>query len=236
MKINFEKIKDLNFSTNEAYKTLRTNIMFCGDDIKTITVTSSLPNEGKSEVSFFLAKAFSEGGYKTLFIDADIRKSVTVSRYSVDKETVGLTHYLAGKKKIDQIIYETSIDNLDVIFTGQSSPNPSELLGNERFARLIAETREKYDYVIIDCPPLGSVIDAAVVAKVSDGTAIVVAADGVSYKVAQNTKKQLEQGGVRILGVILNKIETGGKGYGYGYGKRYGYGYGYGYGYENKEE
>ena len=69
MKINFEKIKELNFSTNEAYKTLRTNIMFCGDDIKTITVTSSLPNEGKSEVSFFLSKAFSEGGYKTLFID-----------------------------------------------------------------------------------------------------------------------------------------------------------------------
>lgn len=124
--IRFENIKDLDFKTNEAYKRVRTNITFSGEDIRVVAVTSSIPNEGKSEVSFRLAQAFAEDGKKVLYIDADIRKSVTVARYGVDRETKGLSHYLSGQtKNLEDVIYETNIDNLSMIFTGAKAPNPA---------------------------------------------------------------------------------------------------------------
>lgn len=239
MKVNFEKRKELDFKTNEAYKTLRTNISFSGDDVHVIVLTSSVPNEGKSAVSFNLACALAEDGKRVLYIDADIRKSVTIARYGVDIETKGLSHYLSGQSKLEHIIYETNIDNFDIIFTGQAAPNPSELLGNDHFKTLIEVAREEYEYVIIDCPPLGSVIDAAIVAKECDGAIIVIETDNASYKIVQRVKKQLEQSGCRILGAVLNKVEMGGKGY-YGkgyYGNYYGRYYGdYGSYGGNKEE
>ena len=218
MKVNFEKRKELDFKTNEAYKTLRTNISFSGDDIRVIALTSSVPNEGKSAVSFNLAYSLAEDGKHVLYIDADIRKSVTIARYGVDIETKGLTHYLSGQSDLKNIIYETNIENFSIIFTGQTAPNPSELLGNDRFKALLQAAREEYEYVIIDCPPLGSVIDAAIVAKECDGAIIVIETDNASYKIVQRVKKQLEQSGCRILGAVLNKVEMGGKGY---YGKGY---------------
>ena len=229
--IIFENKKELDFKTNEAYKRVRTNITFSGEDIRVIAVTSSIPNEGKSEVSFRLAESFAEDGKKVLFIDADIRKSVTVARYGVDKETKGLSHYLSGQtKELADIIYETNISNLSIIFTGAKAPNPAELLGRPRFAKMIETLREQYDMVVIDCPPLGSVIDAVLVAKNCDGTILVIESDAISYKLAQGVKKQLDQSDCKILGVILNKVQTSGKGY-YGYYKGY-YGYydDYGYG------
>ena len=233
--IRFENIKDLDFKTNEAYKRVRTNITFSGEDIRVVAVTSSIPNEGKSEVSFRLAQAFAEDGKKVLYIDADIRKSVTVARYGVDRETKGLSHYLSGQtKNLEDVIYETNIDNLSMIFTGAKAPNPAELLGRPKFAKMIETLREQYDFIVIDCPPLGSVIDAVLVAKNCDGTVLVVESDNVSYKVVQNVKKQLDQSECKILGVILNKVQSGGKGY-YGYYKGY-YGYYDDYGYGNDDE
>lgn len=222
--ITFENLKELDFKVNESYKRIRTNISFSGDNIKAIALTSSVPNEGKTEVSFNIARSMAEDGKKTLYIDADIRKSVVLARYGVDKETKGLSHYLSGQSKsVDEIIYTTNVPNLDVIFTGTKSPNPAELLGNEKFEKLVKDAKEKYDYIIIDCPPLGSVIDAVLVAKVCDGAIIVIEADNVSYKVVQGVKKQLEAGDCKILGAILNKVQSSGKGY-YGYYKGY-YGY-----------
>ncbi len=233
--IRFENKKELDFKTNEAYKRVRTNITFSGEDIQVVAVTSSVPNEGKSEVSFRMAESFAEDGKKVLYIDADIRKSVTIARYGVDRETKGLSHYLSGQvKNLDEIIYETDIQNFSVIFTGAKAPNPAELLGRPRLAKMIETLREQFDMIVIDCPPLGSVIDAVLVAKNCDGTVLVVESDAISYKVVQNVKKQLDQSECKILGVILNKVQTGGKGY-YGYYKGY-YGYYDDYGYGNNED
>ena len=232
--IRFENIKDLDFKTNEAYKRVRTNITFSGEDIRVVAVTSSIPNEGKSEVSFRLAQAFAEDGKKVLYIDADIRKSVTVARYGVDRETKGLSHYLSGQtKNLEDVIYETNIDNLSMIFTGAKAPNPAELLGRPKFANMLETLKGQYDFIILDCPPLGSVIDAVLVAKNCDGTILVIESDNVSYKMVQNVKKQLDQSDCKILGVVLNKVQSGGKGY-YGYYKGY-YGYYDDYGYGSEE-
>lgn len=225
--INFTKLAELDNKTKEAYKTLRTNITFCGDEIKSIVFTSSVPNEGKSKVSFETAKALAEDEKKVLFIDADIRKSVTMARYDVDAEIVGLTHYLAGKEPLENVVYETNIKNFHCIFTGANVPNPAELLGKSRMEKMIVQMREQYDYIIFDCPPLASVIDAAVVAKHCDGAVIVVETDNVSHRIVQQVKDQLIKSGCQLLGVVLNKVEMSGKGY---YGKYYGGYYGKYYG------
>lgn len=226
--LNIElKSEKLDFRTLEAFKTLRTNIEFSGEDIKTVCITSSTPNEGKSRVSFGLAKTFAENGKKTLLIDADLRKSVMRSRYKTAKVRLGLTNYLAGMAPLDECICVTNLDNLCMVFAGPVPPNPSELLGNQRFKTMIDAMRQCFDIVIIDTPPLGSVIDTAVVAKNCDGAVIVIEAGIISYHFARKVKEQLSVTGCRILGCVLNKVNMSGKGY---YGKYYGRYYGKYYG------
>lgn len=223
----FLKRKELDYRTNESYKTLRTNIQFCGDDVKVLTFTSCTPNEGKSSVSFNLAVSFAEVGKKVILIDADLRKSVLIGRYKVGKVENGLSHYLSGQTDLDNVVCNTNFDNLDIIFAGSYCPNPSELLEHSRFSELISKLRAEYDYVIIDTPPLGSVIDSAIVAKISDGTVLVIETNEISYRFAQKVKEQLQKSGCRILGAVMNKVVMDNKGY-YGryYGKYYGKYYG----------
>ncbi|HHT57147.1 CpsD/CapB family tyrosine-protein kinase [Herbinix luporum] len=224
--VEINKLVRLDFQGREAYKTLRSNIQFCGSDIKIIGLTSCIPNEGKSSVSLNLAISMAEAGKKTVFVDADLRKSVLVGRYRINQSLRGLAHYLSGINSKDDIIYQSNIDNLYMIFSGPVPPNPSELLGGEKFTDLIKKLSEEYDYVIIDTPPLGSVIDSAVIAKVCNGMILVIEANNISYKFAQKVKQQLEMTGCPILGAVLNKVDISEKGYGKYYGKYYGHEYG----------
>jgi len=221
--LRFDKSED--YRIKEAFKTLRTNIEFSGADLKVIAVTSCTPNEGKSSVAMELAKAFAEAGKRTLLIDADMRKSVLVGRYKTGAVRLGLTHILVGREKLSDVICKTNFPKLYMIFAGPVPPNPSELLGGENFETLVNKTKQLFDYVIVDTPPLGSVIDAAVAAKKCDGTILVVENNAVSYKFVQNVKAQLDKSGSRILGVVLNKVDMSTKSYGH-YGKYYGKYYG----------
>ena len=228
----------------EAIKTLRTNIQFAGANIKVILMSSCFPNEGKSDVAFQLCREFGKINKKVLMVDADIRKSAFVSRYQIKEKIKGLTHYLSGQAEMDEVIYSTNYENVDMIFAGSLAPNPTELLESNEMEVLLKQVREEYDYVIIDTPPVASMSDAMIVARWCDGSLIVIEAERVSYRIAQKVKQNLVSTGCRVLGVILNKVDTSsqryygyyGKKYGY-YGK-YGYGYGYGgyYGHESSEK
>lgn len=205
---SYSYYKDKNdFKLTEAYKTLRTNITFCGDDVKVIAITSCMPNEGKSTVSWNITCAMAETGKRILFIDADLRKSVMVGRLKVGKEVLGLSHLLSGQAELGEVVMETNIPNLHTIFAGSVPPNPAELLGNKRFKALIEVLRNRFDYIIVDTPPLGSVIDSAIVSTVCDGVIMVIASGGVSYKFARDVKAQLEKSDCKILGAILNKVD-----------------------------
>ena len=225
--VTFNAIEKLDFRTKESYKTLRTNLEFSGKDRRVISVTSSTPNEGKTSVSFQLAISIAEGGKKVILVDADLRKSVLKGRYKSNASRYGLSHYLSGQASISDISCKTNIPNFYVIFSGPVPPNPSELLGNDAFQLLLEYLKKEYDYVVVDTPPLGSVIDGAVAAQHCDGTLIVIESGAISYKFAQKVTEQLKKVGCRILGVILNKVNMSGKGY-YGayYGKYYGKYYG----------
>ena len=236
------------FQIQESFKALRTNLQFSGSDVKTFAVTSSLPNEGKSFISVELAISLAEFGKKVLLLDCDLRKSVLVSKYVNYTGINGLSQYLSGQASIEDVTYATQINGLCVIFSGPFPPNPVELLGGQTFKSLIEKSRELFDYIIIDTPPLGQVIDSAVVASICDGAILVIAENQINYRLAQNVKNQLEKSNCRILGAILNMTgDSRGKHYGRHYGKYYNkfygkyysnyynygggeYTYGYGYG------
>lgn len=230
--INLKLEGNSNFFIQEAYKVFRSNLQFCGQDIKTIVVTSCYENEGKSTISLQLGKSFAELNKKVLVIDADMRKSVMAGRNASIQNAHGLSEILTGLDSFENSVCHTQYEGLDVVFSGKYPPNPVELLGSVHFESLLNDVREIYDYVIIDTAPLGLVIDAAVIAPNCDGTVIVMS-DKVKYSVAREVIDQLEKSNAKILGVVRNKISAKRgigyykKGY-YKYGYRYGYGYGYG--------
>lgn len=226
-KINIT-IDEKKYAQREQIKTLRTNIQFCGDDKKVIMVTSCLPGEGKTEISIELAKSFAEMGKKVILLDLDIRKSVMLSRLNIGTKLEGVSHFLSGQCTFSDTIVATNIPGLHLVLAGPAVPNPTELLESKRFMSMIEALRGAFDYVIIDCPPLGLVIDAAIIAKQCDGSIIVLESGETKYRLAQQVKAKLERAEVPILGVVLNKVEMKkNKGY---YSKYYGTKYGEYYG------
>ncbi len=224
IKFNFENSND--YYIREAFKVLRTNIQFCGADIKVIALTSCESNEGKTFVCIELARAMAEGGHKVLFIDTDMRKSVIASRYTEETGFVGLSHYLSGMAGRDEVIYTVENGGFDLIFAGIFPPNPVELLGSNCFRQLLEEEKENYDYILIDTPPVGMVIDGAVVSACCDSAIIVVSAGVISYRFVQQVKQQIEKSGCHVLGVVLNHVHKLNGAYSkkyYGNYKGYGY-------------
>ena len=219
----------------EAFNTLRTNILFSGKNIKSIVVTSCMAHEGKSTISFETARNLAESGKKVLLVDADLRRSVMVTRHTKDRGLMGLSQVLSGQIEADDAICQTQVGGLDILFAGPYPPNPTELVGSPAFKELIDSKRDLYDYIIVDAAPLGLVIDAAVMASVCDGAILVINAAHIKYRFAQGVKEQLEKSGCKILGVVLNQIDRkrstdSGNSY---YSSKYGYGSDY-YGYNGE--
>lgn len=219
-----------NNQVEECLRGIRTNIQFCGTEIKSILVTSCTPDEGKSSVTVELARSFAKTGKRVLVIDTDMRKTVMMNRYQIKTENgtpiKGLSHYLSGQTSADSILYQTNVPNLFMILAGQRVPNVTELLDSKRFNSLMNASVEHFDYVFIDTAPLTAAIDSSVIAKKCDGAIMVIEPETNPTRLVQNCKKQLDASGVRILGVVLNKVKATknmyGKYYGAYYGKYYG--------------
>lgn len=192
------------YFVREAYRVLRTNILFCGPDIKTIVITSPHMNEGKTTVTLHLAASLAELGKRVLIMDTDMRKSVMAGRDSNVKNAMGLSELLSNQCQLNEALYATQVNNLSVIFSGQYPPNPAELLSSPRFGKLIEALRSAFDYIIIDTPPLGMVVDAAIVASKCDGAAILLGGDAHAPQV-QEVADMLKKSGCSLLGVIFNK-------------------------------
>lgn len=202
------KKKQAGYQATEAFRTIKTNLRFCGRDKKVIAVTSCVPNEGKSSVSMRLAQALREDGAKVILIDADLRKSVMFRQVMVEKGSRGLSDYLAGQCSVNDIICDTDLENFKIILCGITPPNPTELLRTEAFRKLLQKLREMYDYVLVDTPPVGLVIDAAVIAESCDGILWVISSGQISRRIALETKEQIEKSGCPLLGAVLNKTES----------------------------
>lgn len=203
------------FFTEEAFKVLRTNLQFCGQDIRVIAVTSCNENDGKSTVALRIAKSFADLDKKVLLIDSDMRKSVLAGRNTTVQEHNGLCEVLTGLCSISECLYPVVNTKMHILFAGQYPPNPVELLSGKYFEALITQCRKVYDYIIVDTPPLGQVIDAAVVAEKCDGTVLVIGNSKVHYRTAQEVVEQINKSGCKMLGVVRNNCKSNQKKYYY---------------------
>ncbi|HHG7931637.1 TPA: tyrosine-protein kinase [Streptococcus pneumoniae] len=209
----------------EYYNALCTNIQLSGDKLKVISVTSVNPGEGKTTTSVNIARSFARAGYKTLLIDGDTRNSVISGVFKSREKITGLTEFLSGTADLSYGLCDTNIENLFVVQSGSVSPNPTALLQSKNFNDMIETLRKYFDYIIVDTPPVGIVIDAVIITQKCDASILVTATGEANKRDVQKAKQQLEQTGKLFLGVILNKFDVQHKKYGsygdYGnYGKK----------------
>ena len=206
-----------NFAVREAYKTLRTNIHFTLSDkpCKRICITSGSAGEGKSITMLNLALSVAESGQKVLLIDADLRRPA-IGRLLVERIAPGLSNVLTEQVSIEDAIRQQVFPNLDILFSGEVPPNPSELLASDKFAVLIEEMSKRYDYILVDAPPINVVSDAAIIAKRVDGVLLLVRHTKSTKENVRQAVANLQMVNANILGYVFNGVEFTPKKY-YGY-------------------
>ena len=201
---------------SEQYRAIRTNIEYSNVDqnTKTILVTSSDKNEGKTTTVSNLAVSFANLNKKVLLIDCDLRNASIHKMFKLNN-IYGLTDILAKDRAVDKCIQKTELENLYVLTAGATPPNPAEILSSEKMKNLIEDLKNIYDYIFIDTPPIGLVTDAGVLSSFTDGVVLVVKSESVEKKYLEETKKKLDAVDARILGAILNSYKSEKKDYEY---------------------
>lgn len=225
----------LKFRVEESYKSIRANIMFSimKKGCKTIVVSSSIPNEGKTTTTINLAISLAQADQRVLLIDGDLRKPKIHHYFSVPNSP-GLTDYLGstvsgsqkGRVSLLGVVHSTPYENLSVICSGSIPPNPAELLGSELMAEFLKQISNDFDYIVIDTPPINLVSDALPLIRESDGVVLVVRANRTTHPDVQRVISSLEFIDAKILGFIINFVDSGITAkYGRGkYGRYYKYG------------
>ena len=216
--INLIAHNDLKTPATEAYRVIRTSIQFAqaGKELKTLAVTSCIPNDGKSMTAANLAVVLTQAGKSVLLIDCDMRNPTVHKNFNLSNK-VGLSSCISMGTALSDAVQKTSIEGLYALTGGVIPPNPSELLGSEQMKNVLQRAKEQYDYVLIDTPPVMPVTDALIVSRFVDGMILVIASAEVKVEMARDVKNQLVNAGANILGVVLNKVRSEHHGYGYYY-------------------
>jgi len=218
--------ENTNFSVVEAYKTIRTNLMFAAQNTgcKRVIITSASPNEGKSINCCNLGITLAQTDSKVLILDCDLRKPTSHKLFKL-KGIPGLSEVLAGMNTFDQVLHNSDFPNLDVICGGTVPPNPAELLSSAGMDELLDTLSKEYNYILLDTPPINVVSDALVLSAKTDGVIIIVRQGETTHPELKHALNSLEFAKAKVLGIVLNGVENGRK---YGYSKyaytRYGYG------------
>ena len=219
MKSELITLSDPKSPVSEAFRTIRTNIMFSSLDapLKKLLITSPSPNDGKSTIAANLAIVLAQAGKKVLVIDLDLRKPTVHKKFGVEN-IKGFTNFLLGDAKLEDIVKTVAgIPNLYILTSGPLPPNPAELLGSQKMKKILEQLKDEYDVVVIDSPPVIPVTDAALLASIVDGVVLVLSQGQTRIDVAQKAVEQLKNVGARILGTVLNNVNTNGGSYYYYY-------------------
>lgn len=193
---------------NEAFKTVRTNVLFSSaeDGLRSLVVTSAGPGEGKSIVAANLAIALSQAGQRVLLIDADMRRPRVHEIFGQDQEP-GLSNVLTGNAKANEAIRKSNVHGLWLLTSGHIPPNPAELLGSRRYLDFIASLEDHFDWAIIDTPPVLVVADSSIAANDASGVIFVVASDKTNRHAAHEAIEQLSAANAHVVGSILNRVD-----------------------------
>lgn len=201
-----------------AAKTLLANIRFASVDrpVKSIVLTSSVPNEGKSTVAYNLAQAIASSGKRTLIVECDMRRRSLADMVGA-RARHGIYAVLSGQVELDEALVATSHRNLFFLDSEPHIPNPADILSSQRFRKLVTQMESDFDYVVIDTPPVGTFVDAAIIAALADATALVVRERFVKRAELQNAYDQLKKADANVIGVIMNMCEAESSEYYYAY-------------------
>ncbi|WP_185968055.1 GumC family protein [Thalassotalea sp. PS06] len=201
-------LQDKEYGFSEAVRTIRTSLQMLNIEshAKTIAITSTLPGEGKTQLSANLFYAIGQL-QKTIIIDADMRRPSIAKNFSIDKSQPGLANYIADTHSLSDCIVKDVHNNMDIIVAGDMAPNPQELLSSARFKALISDLKQHYDRIIIDTPPILAVSDTILIAGVSDALIYVVKAEDTKEQQIKAGLKRLKTSGVDISGVVLNQVD-----------------------------
>ncbi|HQI41302.1 MAG: hypothetical protein B6D44_02025 [Ignavibacteriales bacterium UTCHB2] len=211
---------------SESFRAIRTRVQFSKPDkdlLKTIVITSPAPQEGKTFITVNLAGSFAQTEKKTLLVDCDLRKPRIHRIFEAQKDP-GLIDYLVGNKTLDEIIHKSELKNLYYITSGTIPPNPAEMLDSKQMDEFLALVRDKYDYVVIDSPPIIAVTDAEILTKKVDGTVLVVASEITEHRMMERAEQLIRHDNATLIGTVLNNFDTNGA-----YGTYYKYKYYYYY-------
>ncbi len=224
--------QDPKSAITESFRAVRTNLQFISNTpgSKVLSTTSTIPGEGKTFVSLNIAAILTLLNKKVVILDFDMRKPRLDKIFDVESHR-GVSTILSGQTKVDDCIMESGIPNLDFITSGPVPPNPSELILLPKLPEVLEYLKTKYDYIIIDTPPIGLVTDALEILKISDYPVYILRAAYSNRSFVHSINRTISESKVKNLSVIINDFGRGASGYGYGYGNTYGYNYGYGYGY-----
>ena len=222
-----DAILDKKSAIYEAYFSMMTNLTFLTEHgaPRSIMLTSSRPQEGKSNSSLSLATALAAKGKSVILVDADIRNP-SLNRYLDTPNNRGLSHYLSGDDELNGMIVDLTRFGFAVITAGQTPPNAAELLGSDRLPMLIDNLLSRYDHVLIDSPPLLGLADAPLIARRVEGVLFVIEANSTKNRVVSTALTRLRMSGAKLFGAIVTEVGARNQAYGYGYG--YGYGFSYG--------
>ena len=216
--------KNLEFTATEQYKLLRTNLSFTLPDEKcpVIGVTSSMRGEGKSTTSINLSYVLAEKGKKVLLIDGDLRIPSIAKKMEISGSP-GLTNLLMGfEPQMLSSFKSELLDNWFILPAGDIPPNPSELLGSRKMERLLNVLKEKFDYIVVDLPPVNLVSDALAISHLTSGMIVVIRQDYTEKKELEACLRQLKLSGANVLGCVPNEARSGGGRYGkYGKYRKY---------------
>lgn len=201
----------------EAYRTLRSNLQFAGIDgpVKTLLISSPNPGEGKTMTAANLGIALALLGKTVCVVDADLRKPKQHTVFDL-KQNPGLTNCLVEGLSIPKVVQKTRIENLSVLTSGKTPPNPAEVIGSKKMQEIIAELRKRFDFTIFDSPPVIAVTDAVLLASRLDGVLLIIRHESTNRFSASDVVNSLRKAKIRIFGVVLNQIVRR-KGYGYYY-------------------
>lgn len=202
----------------EAYRSLRTNIQYSSFDkkYKTLVVTSANPGEGKTTVAGNLALVLAQGESKVLLVDCDMRRPSMHKNFRVTN-TYGISDLLIGKQKLETVVNKVNA-NLSVITAGNLPPNPAEMLASKAMTAFLEDMKNKYDYIVLDTPPLQAVTDAQILSTKADGTLVVVRAGVTKKEAVHNAVSMLKKVNGHVIGTVLNAAENKKDKYYYYYG------------------
>lgn len=207
--LSIGRFPELDYACGEAMNTLCTNLFYCGENIRSVLLTSRYEQEGKSSIAMNVMRTLAGFGKRVLLVDADLRCSTLARRYRFSfarREAFGLAQYLAGMCALEDAVYQTNLPGAYILPAGREVLNSMQLLASPRYGEMMESLRKNFDVVLVDSPPAGVIVDAVEIAKYCDGAIIVVAYNKGRRQDIGEVAATIAKTGCKVLGAVMNGV------------------------------